>query len=458
MFWRLFATYVLFVAAALISVGLLVLQRADSLFYDLFLDVIIAVLIILIMAIPTAYFLARRFTNSIDALTEGAKRMAEGEFSQDIQVEGGREIAFLAETMNQMRHRLGQLITELKVDQDQLRTILSGMDEGVIAFDASRKILFVNQRALDLLDFRDKESTARTLDDLMTTEPLKKFIRDGLQSPGPYTKGTKERTLSMYLTRLPSSQTSSMVLVLDDTTERTEFERLRQDFVANVSHELKTPLHNIQSGVEALNDGAVDDPAPRKMFLSQIDDEAKRLHALVVDLLHLAKMESGYFNVELEAVLVEDAVHTCLDRHRTRAESKGHSLHGVALAGCPPTLAVWANDESFAQILDNLVDNAIKYTNPGGRVTVRWTADEQQVVIEVEDTGVGIPQDRLPRVFERFFRVDKARSREMGGTGLGLAIVKHMVQLLHGSVRAESVLGKGTTFRVCLPRGTPKQD
>jgi two-component system, OmpR family, phosphate regulon sensor histidine kinase PhoR len=351
------------------------------------------------------------------------------------------------------------LIAELQDDQDQLRTILSGMDEGVIAFDSTQRILFINQRALDLLEYTDKEPVGRLLEELFTSEVFRNAVQNGLKSEGPYrenidTKGNQEQTLSMYMTRLPSSKTSCMVMVLDDTTERTQFERLRQDFVANVSHELKTPLHNIQSGVEVLIDGAAEDPASRKTFLAQIDEEAKRLHALVIDLLHLAKMESGYFTIEFEAVSVEDAIHTCLDRHRTRAEAKGHSLHGVALSGCPPTLAVWANDEALAQILDNLVDNAIKYTNPGGRVTVRWTADDQQVIIEVEDSGLGIPEDRLPRVFERFFRVDKARSREMGGTGLGLAIVKHMVHALHGSVRVMSEVNKGTIFRVSLPRAT----
>ena len=172
----------------------------------------------------------------------------------------------------------------------------------------------------------------------------------------------------------------------------------------------------------------------------------------MADLLALARLEGGSAVLEFGPVNVDEAVTTCLDRHRTRAEAKKLALSGVALGGAPPALAVWADDEAVAQILDNLVDNAIKYTPTGGRVTVRWEPTPQQVCLEVEDTGVGIPDRDLPRVFERFYRVDKARSREQGGTGLGLAIVKHMTQALGGTVRATSAVGRGTTFRVCLPR------
>ncbi len=219
-----------------------------------------------------------------------------------------------------------------------------------------------------------------------------------------------------------------------------------------MSHELKTPLANIKSSVEVLLDGAADEPAARGMFLAEIDLQADRLDALVADLLSIARIESGEIRLEFEAVPVEDAAHACLDRHRTRAEAKGLRLDGVALAGCPPELAAWADEEALAQVLDNLVDNAIKYTPAGGIITVRWEPSAQQVCFEVEDSGIGIPARDLPRVFERFYRVDKARSREMGGTGLGLAIVKHMAQAMQGSVRVLSEVGKGTTFRVCLPR------
>jgi two-component system phosphate regulon sensor histidine kinase PhoR len=243
---------------------------------------------------------------------------------------------------------------------------------------------------------------------------------------------------------------SGAVLVVQDVTELRRLERLRQDFVANVSHELKTPLSVIKACVEALIDGAVEDPEARRPFLDQVADQSERLHALILDLLSLARIESGEALLDFQPVLLDEVVHDCLDRHRPRVEAKQLQLEAVP----PPSegLAVLADDEALGQILDNLVDNAVKYTPPGGRVRVRWFPSGEQVALEVEDTGPGIAARDLPRIFERFFRVDRARSRQLGGTGLGLAIVKHLAQAMHGSVRAASTLGEGTTFTVCLPR------
>jgi two-component system phosphate regulon sensor histidine kinase PhoR len=236
--------------------------------------------------------------------------------------------------------------------------------------------------------------------------------------------------------------------VLHDTTELRRLENLRQEFVANVSHELKTPLSVIQASVETLLDGAMDDRAHRGAFLERINEQAGRLHHLILDLLSLAQIEARAEVFNFQSVAIAEAVAACLERHRARASSRQQLLE--AHDG-EPTVA-WADEEALAQILDNLIDNALKYTPPGGRIDVRWHGQDGQVVLEVADTGIGIPERDLPRIFERFYRVDKARSRELGGTGLGLAIVKHLVQAMHGSVTAASELGKGTTFAIRLPR------
>jgi two-component system phosphate regulon sensor histidine kinase PhoR len=245
------------------------------------------------------------------------------------------------------------------------------------------------------------------------------------------------------------------VIVLHDTTELRQAERLRQDFVANVSHELKTPLAVIKSSIETLVDGAVEEPESRHLFLQQIVREADRLEELIKDLLSLARIESGHLRLEPQAIPLERAISECLERHHPRAESKTLTLVEKPPKDGPPDLAVWADPDALRQVLDNLVDNAIKYTPNGGRITIRWSGTADTVSFEVEDTGVGIPAADLPRVFERFYRVDKARSRAVGGTGLGLAIVKHLVQAMKGQVRATSTVGKGTTFRVTLPRAVP---
>ncbi len=445
MFRRLFLTYLLLAAAAGLGVAVLVLLRVGP--------GPAAAVVVPASALP-AYLLARRFTRPVTDLTASARRLAAGDFGHRVPTRGGREIAALATALNDLSARLGRSFADLERDREQLRTILSGMVEGVIAFDADQRILFANDRAGQLLDFPPDPPVGRKLYEVTRQRAVQDAAVRGLKGAGPYRdeidwKGDAERVLAVYVARLPGP---GAVMVIHDITEVRRLERLRQDFVANASHELKTPLANIKSSVEVLLDGAADEPAARAMFLAEIDDQATRLDALVADLLSLARVESGEVRLELEAVPVEDAVHACLDRHRTRAEAKGLRLDGVALAGCPPELGVWADAEALGQILDNLVDNAIKYTPAGGHITARWEATPQQVCVEVEDSGIGIPARDQPRVFERFYRVDKARSREMGGTGLGLAIVKHMTSAMRGHVRVASEVGKGTTFRVCLPR------
>jgi two-component system phosphate regulon sensor histidine kinase PhoR len=264
-------------------------------------------------------------------------------------------------------------------------------------------------------------------------------------------KGPAARSLAVYAAPLRTGTAQGAILVLHDTTELRRLERVRQEFVANVSHELKTPLSVIKACIETLLDGAIDEPEIRGSFLDQVAEQSDRLHNLILDLLALAQIESGAEYLDFQAVDVDQAVQACLDRHRPRAEPKGIELRAAPGPGAAG-LTAWADEEAVGRILDNLVDNAVKYTPPGGRVEVRWDASDGQAVLEVEDSGIGIPDRDLPRIFERFYRVDKARSRELGGTGLGLAIVKHLAQAMQGTVRAASQLGKGSVFTVALPR------
>jgi two-component system phosphate regulon sensor histidine kinase PhoR len=238
--------------------------------------------------------------------------------------------------------------------------------------------------------------------------------------------------------------------VVHDTSDLRRLERLRQDFVANVSHELKTPLSVITACIETLVDGAAEDPGARSLFLQRIAEQTDRLNTLILDLLSLARIESGIELFAFKEVPVAAAINACIERHRTRAESRKQIL--TSSRADADELAVWADEEALDNILDNLVDNALKYTPEGGQVSVHWGNRDDQVCIEVIDTGIGIPSSDLSRIFERFYRVDKARSRELGGTGLGLSIVKHLTQAMQGTVQATSTLGRGSTFRVCLPR------
>jgi two-component system phosphate regulon sensor histidine kinase PhoR len=457
----------------------------------------VAALAVLFMA----FWLARRISRPLSELTVGAERIAAGDYGHKVYAIRQDEFGALAKAFNAMSERLANQFRQVEEDRQKLRTVLSGMVEGVVAIDAEQRVLFANDRAAQLLDFPAERVVGRKLWEVVRQRAIQEVVGRAQENAEPYREeldwnGPAVKSLAVYVARLHGPPDVGAVLVLHDTTELRRLERLRQDFVANVSHELKTPLSVIKASIETLLDGAIDDPENRGAFLEQIDEQATRLHMLILDLLSLARIESGAEAFDFRAVPVEPVVAACVDKHRARAEAKGQQLQAVGsiqrvssgqwavgrnekmgsgqqavnsnekqhdsqqpdhaalpTAYCPlPTVTAWADEEAVSQILDNLVDNAVKYTPSGGSIWVRWRADERQVCMEVEDTGIGIPERDLPRIFERFYRVDKARSRELGGTGLGLSIVKHLVVAMNGTVSASSRLNQGTTFIVRLPR------
>jgi two-component system phosphate regulon sensor histidine kinase PhoR len=244
--------------------------------------------------------------------------------------------------------------------------------------------------------------------------------------------------------------------VFHDITDIRRLEQVRREFVANVSHELKTPLAVIRACAETLVNGAMDDIEHREEFLKQISEQSERLNSLILDLLTLNRVEGGIEIFDRQAVALEPIVGRCVARHRARADAKHQTIGFESREANGTPVHAWADEEAVEQIMDNLMDNAVKYTPHGGRVQIRWWEDNGEVQIEVQDTGIGIAERDLPRVFERFFRVDKARSRELGGTGLGLAIVKHLAQAMHGTVSVSSQVGTGSTFSVRLPNAAGK--
>lgn len=380
------------------------------------------------------------------------------------------EIGVLARQFTQMRSRLAERLTQLEGDREQLRAILSGMVEGVVALDADQRILFVNERALDLLRLPSPPPVGRRLWEVLRQRPLldivQKAVRGEVGTPVREEvnwDGLRVRNLLVHAACLTEENSPNgvpatplkikgTVLVLHDISDLRRLEGLRQEFVANVSHELKTPLQVITACVETLLDGAIDDVSHRHRFLEQLHNQAQRLHTLIVDLLSLARIEAGEQVFDCKAIPIPSTLALALERHRTRATARRQVLEAVAPENEDTNLTVWADEDAVQQILDNLLDNAVKYTPEEGRVWVSWKAEDEKVRIEVGDTGIGIPEADLPRIFERFYRVDKARSRQMGGTGLGLAIVKHMVQAMRGQLRVTSRVGQGTVFQVLLPR------
>ncbi len=379
MFWRLFLTYFLLVVVAVGLVGLLVFQRDRTMFLNLANEVGIAILFAVAASIGLAYLLARWFAQPLSELTEGARRLAEGNLGHTIRVSGSREHAELAATFNAMSSRIAAMFAQNAHDHEQLRTILSGMVEGVIGVDDDQRVLFANDRAGELLGFDPQSAAGRKLWEMARQRGFQEILEKGLQGQGPFReemdlKGPVERNLAVYVSRLPGQRSPGAVVVIHDTTGIRILERMRQDFVANVSHELKTPLAVIKSNVEALQDGAAEDPEARAMFLGQTSQEADRLEALIQDLLSLARIESGEQGLELRSVPLDRAILDCLERHQARAESKSHTLVEVPPPNGPPDISALADPDALRQVLDNLVDNAIKYTRNGGTITVRWSS------------------------------------------------------------------------------------
>ncbi|MBX9682002.1 MAG: cell wall metabolism sensor histidine kinase WalK [Gemmataceae bacterium] len=412
-----------------------------------------------LVALGLAFWLSRRLARPIAELTQGAEAIATGAYGYRVYAQDRGEIGVLARTFNHMSERLAAQFAQIEEDRHQLRTVLSSMVEGVIAIDSEQRILFANDRVGRLLEMPVAQAIGKPFWELLRHRPLQTLVREALQDEAIQVRELHwatpgQRSFLVHVARLPGTPPRGAVLVLHDTTDLRRLERLRQEFVANVSHELKTPLAVIQASVETLIDGAAEDPTVRTPFLHRIADQSERLKNLIFDMLRLARVESETEAYSFETVDVALLVEDSMDRHRSLAVAKRQTFEAIPPGPDTPPLEAWADQEAMDQIVNNLVDNAVKYTPEGGTIRVRWHGEGEYAVIEVEDTGIGIPEKDLPRIFERFYRVDKARSRELGGTGLGLAIVKHLAQANHGSVTARSEVGKGSTFTVRLPTPT----
>lgn len=407
------------------------------------------------LALALICFEFRAIRRDIRKLEEAARRITAGQYGHEVVSVGGGDLGSLVRTFNSMSSRLAEQFTSVDQERQQLRAILDGMIEGVVAIDAQQKLLFANDRGSQLLEFHPRTAIGLRLWEIVRQRPIVTLVERALETSEPQReefdwRGNPAKSLMIHVSPL-REKPGGAIIVIHDTSELRRLERLRHEFVANVSHELKSPLAVIKAAVETLQDGAVDDPTHRGMFLEQIHDQANRLNNLILDLLSLARIESGRETMEVTRVVLADAVRECFDRHFAQADARRQTLEMVPPAE-KSSQELRTDEEALAQILDNLVGNAIRYGRDGGRVTVRWYGIGDQIAIEVADDGPGIPPDDLPRIFERFYRVDKARSRELGGTGLGLAIVKNLVQIMKGSVKVQSTLGQGTTFTVKLPR------
>ncbi len=407
---------------------------------------------VIMVASAATWYLLAQIIHPLLELTSAVEATSVGNLRQRLEISNRDEIGMLARAFNRMNDELAAHIEQLRERGDQLAAVLGGMVEGVIAVDRRSNILFANDAAARLFAFRSEQARGRPLVTIARDEILHESVKQAMQTRGVVNAEIVRRsptpgTLAVHATPLPGQPCPGVVLVFYDITRLRRLESLRQEFVANVSHELKTPLSSIKAYAETLLAGAIHDQSHNVQFVQRIEDQADRLHQLIMDLLSLARIESGQEAYEISAVEVGQAINVCLREHQQAAASKSIQLNVE-----PPddSLVVMADDEGLRQILENLINNAIKYTPQGGKVTVRWKREGSSCLVEVADTGIGIDPEHHDRLFERFYRVDKARSRELGGTGLGLSIVKHLAQFFGGSVGVQSEMGKGSVFWVRL--------
>nr|WP_246325386.1 ATP-binding protein [Dissulfurirhabdus thermomarina] len=413
-------------------------------------------LAVLALALGASFLVARRISRPLENLRLGAQLFAEGALDYRLHVPDSEETRGLAAAMNAMAAQLGDRLETIRRQRNQTEAILSSMREGVVAVDADRRVITVNEAALRLFRRRAEDVCGRPIQEVLRNPYLQRFLGDVLHDGAPregemvLRVGGTERNLHLNGTILrdAAGRKIGAVAVLHDVTRLRRLEHLRRDFVANVSHELRTPVTSIRGFAETLLDEELD-PAERRRFLEIVHRQAERLGDLVEDLLALSRIER---EVEAEAVRLEPGPVAAVVQGAVEACRPAAKRRRVRLsAECPADLEASMEPRLLEQALVNLLDNAVKYSPEGGEVEVTAAREGGEVVVRVRDQGPGIPREHLPRIFERFYRVDKARSRELGGTGLGLAIVKHVMQAHGGRVTVESEPGKGSVFALHLP-------
>jgi len=419
--------------------------------------IVLAGLLIALVATPVSLYISRRISQPLSEMKDNAERFASGKLDSRIRVEGPEDVLRLAEALNAMAAQLNDRIHTVTAQRNEQEAILSSMVEGVIAVDSNQNILSLNRAAARLLDVSSELVSGQPVAMVMRNKQLQEFVNKTLTSSETveqdieFHRGERGQVLKVMGTALRDVNQSSIgaVVVLNDVTRLKRLENMRRDFVANVSHELKTPITSIKGFVETLLGGALDNPDDSKRFLEIVAGQADRLNAIIDDLLSLSQLEQ---DSEKAAIVIEErelkpvlemAIQVCAPKASEKTVHVG--------LNCLENITARINPQLFEQAVINLVDNAIKYSLPSTQVQVEVSVDNIELTVSVSDEGRGIEKDHFPRLFERFYRVDSDRSREMGGTGLGLAIVKHIAQVHGGRVSVDSSVGKGSTFRIHLP-------
>lgn len=420
---------------------------------QLFLIIMQALIIGLLISVLLSFLLSKTMVGPIEKLTASAEKVAAGDFDSKLTVESTDEIGILTGTFNEMAGVLEATLAAVENERNKLDTLFLHMTDGVVAFDHQGNLIHCNPAATSMLQ-RTVPSDS-TYDQLFgSVYPFQEML--ALQRPN-YAEGEMvvgDRTLELYLAPFSDQASGGVLIVLHDVTEQHRNEERRKEFVANVSHELRTPLTNVRSYAETLRDGGRDIPQDTaNSFLDIIITETDRMTHIVQDLLTLSRLDAGNAELVLSRFPFGEAIQSVARANALAAKQRRHDL----TYDPPESLPLIVGDRSrLEQVMMNIISNAIKYTPDGGHIRITAGSTESEVWMEVCDDGIGIPEEDRERIFERFYRVDKARSRESGGTGLGLSIAKEIVQRHHGAITLAPHQGPGTTVRLTLPIGGPR--
>lgn len=415
--------------------------------------------LILIVTGGASLFFFRRTSNRIVRLTAFSRRVAEGDFRPMAVEKTNDELADLSATLNQSALQLDQTIRTLTKERNQSAAILASMEEGVVVIGMDQRITFCNNAFCSAAGVTNTGWEGKPVMQLVRHSDLLSMIQQSLVGDevihGEVVVGSlRTRSFAVTATSIQSDESNAgAVMVLHDITEIRRLERARRDFVANVSHEFRTPLTAIRGFAETLLEGALEDEKNRRRFIEIIHDHALRLGRLTDDLLRLAQAEAGQLQLELQPITFSSIIDPCIETTRAKAAQKGLKLEVQFMADSP---VLMGDNRSLQSVLQELLDNAIRYSSPGGEIRISTAVSKSEAIISVSDTGIGIPKMDQERIFERFYRTDPARSRESGGTGLGLSIAKHLIEAHGGHIQVASEVGKGSTFSIHLPTGVQK--
>jgi two-component system, OmpR family, phosphate regulon sensor histidine kinase PhoR len=426
-------------------------------------EVLVGVLLVVFLAAALRFSISNKINRPIAQLKEGIARLADGDLQYRLRIQDSEEFGKLGGAMNTMSAQFHERLSKVTKERNELEAVLSSMMEAVIVVDTHKHVLQINEAAEDLFGILKERVKGRSVQEAIRNTDFHRFITKTLAGEEPLEgdivfMGDPERFLQAHGAILRDEQSRGIgaVVVLNDITRLKTLENIRRDFVANVSHELKTPITSIKGFLETLKEGAIHDPETADRFLDIILKHTERLNWIIEDLLSLSRIERDgeKGGIPLESGPLKDVLEAVVKECAPKAQSKDIEL----VCSCPADITAKINPTLLEQAIANLVDNAVKYSDPGKNVIIESIKTPSEVTIRVTDQGCGIPRDHLTRVFERFYRVDKARSRKVGGTGLGLAIVKHIVNAHGGTITVESSPRKGSVFSIHLPAERTRRD